>query len=235
MTVHGAKGLEAPIVILPDTCAAQKADEGLFISESGAPIWVGAEANDIAYSAALRLDAKARALREHRRLLYVALTRAQDRLVVAGAASGKHAAGHPDTAWYAVCEQAMTRLENAGAAQRVDVDGREIRRFGDAPELLLPAVLGDKDEAKLPQMAAQGGAASSRRRSACSRRRAFRPRPNHLCSRPSARGARTRLRRGTLIHLLFEALPDIPKKDRRKAAAGYLKRQLDLSLPGRRR
>ena len=54
----------------------------LFISDTGAPVWVGGEANDIAYSQVLRIDAKARALREHRRLLYVALTRAQDRLVV---------------------------------------------------------------------------------------------------------------------------------------------------------
>src|SRR5262249_30563575 len=87
MTVHGAKGLEAPIVILPDTCASHRNErDGVFLTEDGAPIWAGAKANDVEASAKLRALADARELREHRRLLYVALTRAQDRLIVCGAA-----------------------------------------------------------------------------------------------------------------------------------------------------
>ena len=80
MTVHGAKGLEAPIVILPDTCSAHRGDkDGLFISEDGAPLWPGSPRPTTRHSPPeLRALEDARALREHRRLLYVALTRAQD-------------------------------------------------------------------------------------------------------------------------------------------------------------
>src|SRR5262249_9711434 len=78
MTVHGAKGLQAPIVILPDTTSAPKYERnGLFFTADGAPVWAGPETGDTPETAVLRADSKARALREHRRLLYVALTRAQ--------------------------------------------------------------------------------------------------------------------------------------------------------------
>jgi ATP-dependent helicase/nuclease subunit A len=46
---------------------------------------------------------------------------------------------------------------------------------------------------------------------------------------PFGAGREERLRRGTLIHLLFEALPGIPKKDRKKAAMSYLEKQPDLT------
>ncbi|HTT82887.1 MAG TPA: double-strand break repair helicase AddA, partial [Rhizomicrobium sp.] len=86
MTVHGAKGLEADIVILPDTTtipegAARHAallydDDGVFfpMAETDAP--------DCVRSA--KAKAHEEALREHRRLLYVALTRAKDELHICG-------------------------------------------------------------------------------------------------------------------------------------------------------
>mgnify|MGYP000541192003 CR=1 FL=1 len=62
MTVHGAKGLEAPIVILPDTCSAHRGErDGVFITEDGAPIWAGPKTSDIELSARLRAIAEARA------------------------------------------------------------------------------------------------------------------------------------------------------------------------------
>ena len=40
MTVHGAKGLEAPIVILPDTAKRDKRDRGTFVTPEGLPaLW----------------------------------------------------------------------------------------------------------------------------------------------------------------------------------------------------
>ncbi len=122
MTVHGAKGLEAPIVILPDTCSAHGGErDGVFMTEDGAPIWAGSKSNDIELSANLRAVAEARALREHRRLLYVALTRAQDRLIVCGAFTGHpKSAGHTETSWYTVANSAMQRLVANGRAQEVE-------------------------------------------------------------------------------------------------------------------
>ncbi|THH34631.1 double-strand break repair helicase AddA [Aliishimia ponticola] len=85
MTVHGAKGLEAPIVILPD-CGQRKItirDEVLEIGET--PVWK--EPGDVKPEAiedalAQRKDAEER---ERKRLLYVAMTRAETWLIVAAA------------------------------------------------------------------------------------------------------------------------------------------------------
>jgi len=85
MTVHGAKGLEAPIVILPD-CAARKSDvkDEILLSKEG-PMWrVGAEDQPSAMTAVLETR-KAADQRERQRLLYVAMTRAETWLIVAGA------------------------------------------------------------------------------------------------------------------------------------------------------
>src|SRR5690606_33374828 len=139
MTVHGAKGLEAPIVILPDTCSAHRSDrDGVFITEDGAPIWAGSKSNDVDLSTRLRAVSEARALREHRRLLYVALTRAQDRLIVCGAFAGNpKSTGHAETSWYTVCRSAMARLAETGRVEEVQDGDRTILRFGAAPELLI--------------------------------------------------------------------------------------------------
>jgi len=233
MTVHGAKGLEAPVVILPDTCSAHRSDrEGLFITADGAPVWVGPKSGDVAFSERLRALAEARTLREHRRLLYVALTRAQDRLVVCGAFSG-HAkgAGRAETSWYTVCEKAMDRLEAKGAAQKIPEGEREIRRLGDAPELMLPAIMHAKDAA-LPAWLRQIAPVETRGRVLSPS--SISPRAEPPVMTPFGPGREEKLRRGRLIHLLFEALPDLPQKGRKKAAENYLKRQAGLAPADRK-
>ena len=94
MTVHGAKGLEAPIVILADTTTPPKGPKEprlLQLPIANAPpdtpdrlVWAGRKADDVAPVAAARAAAVRAAEDEYRRLLYVAMTRAADRLVVAG-------------------------------------------------------------------------------------------------------------------------------------------------------
>lgn len=88
MTVHAAKGLEARIVFLPDTCAKPggKHDPELFRlgGEDGALAWSPRAADDPALVAAAREEARRLATQEHRRLLYVAMTRAEERLYIAG-------------------------------------------------------------------------------------------------------------------------------------------------------
>ena len=83
--MHGAKGLEAPIVFLPDTMALPKTAETLLWTERDQlPLWrPRAELRGRRY-AAEREALRRRELQEYRRLLYVALTRAQDRLYVCG-------------------------------------------------------------------------------------------------------------------------------------------------------
>jgi ATP-dependent helicase/nuclease subunit A len=84
LTVHGAKGLEAPIVFLPDTLQMPQKNPLILWDESGLPLWlVARDAPPRAAQAALDL-AKRKRDQEYRRLLYVAMTRAADRLYICG-------------------------------------------------------------------------------------------------------------------------------------------------------
>ena len=128
MTVHGAKGLEAPIVILADTTTPpagppQRQPRLLRLATAGAPadapapwIWSGRRDDDVPLVANARLAASEAAENEHRRLLYVAMTRAADRLVVCGA-SGER--GKPPGCWYDLVHGALT----PGARKRPADDG----------------------------------------------------------------------------------------------------------------
>ncbi|WP_039018404.1 double-strand break repair helicase AddA [Halocynthiibacter namhaensis] len=85
MTVHGAKGLEAPIVILPDTAVKKNTVREEIFDIQGTPVW---KPNADATPPAVvdERDAIAeRQLEEKDRLLYVAMTRAEKWLIVAGA------------------------------------------------------------------------------------------------------------------------------------------------------
>ena len=114
MTVHGAKGLEAPVVILADTVARPEGSKDprlLPLPRPGAPhgapqplIWMPSRAGEPAAAAAAREKVRDEAAAEYRRLLYVALTRAADVLVIAGA-RGKTAA--PEGCWYQLVEGAL--------------------------------------------------------------------------------------------------------------------------------
>jgi ATP-dependent helicase/nuclease subunit A len=86
MTVHGAKGLQAPIVILPDTADRQNRDRDPVVDlEDGVPGWkmpAGAQPEPLAAAVQARGE---RAAQERLRLLYVAMTRAEVWLIVAAA------------------------------------------------------------------------------------------------------------------------------------------------------
>ncbi len=133
MTVHGAKGLEAPIVFLPDTCSSKSGRmPGSLLTTHDIDLpeqWSRAEpflwpVKGISSTAAIKdaREAMEDAEREERnRLLYVALTRARDRLYIAGF-EGKRPP-RPD-AWYSIISEALaTQL-----APAKDWDGRAVLR-----------------------------------------------------------------------------------------------------------
>ena len=104
MTVHGSKGLEAPIVILPDTEVRKgNSDSSQLIAlKEGGFLWKSSA--EIAPEAQLDAQAAAKefADQERMRLLYVALTRAEQWLVVAGAGDP----GKPGGSWYNLVAEA---------------------------------------------------------------------------------------------------------------------------------
>jgi ATP-dependent helicase/nuclease subunit A len=127
LTVHGSKGLEAPIVILPDTCATPGSgqhDRDL-LQAGVTPLWKLDKGRDDPVRAAARENGKLERMREYRRLLYVALTRARDRLVVCGY-EGKRETVDP-ARWYDLVEGAMSRLK---AVAFKEESGESILRYG---------------------------------------------------------------------------------------------------------
>ncbi len=115
MTVHGAKGLQAPIVILPDTLRKPKAGQTLFWlpapEDPGVLVPVfcpRAPLRSAAVAAAVAREAEAKA-EEENRLLYVALTRAEDELIICGA-EGKKAV--PEASWYTLVQDGFGRLDD---------------------------------------------------------------------------------------------------------------------------
>jgi ATP-dependent helicase/nuclease subunit A len=139
MTVHGAKGLEAPIVFLPDTCTTRSGERpgGLVAlpdlerpTRTAEPFcWPVKGTARTSGVRSARLAAEQREAEERNRLLYVALTRARDRLYVAGFEGTR---GRDRGCWYDLIVEALAptlaeardrngylvrRLETAQAAQ----------------------------------------------------------------------------------------------------------------------
>lgn len=111
MTVHGSKGLEAPMVVLADTTSLPRpAGNLLWTGEAGAalPLWIPAGVGCPASLAPLREAAWRDTLAEYDRLLYVGLTRARTRLLVCGVAPTRGKL--PPDSWYAVCRRALLAM-----------------------------------------------------------------------------------------------------------------------------
>ena len=103
MTVHGAKGLEAPIVILPDTADRNPRDrDEIYVLPGDVPVWKTGADDSPAVIEQVRAARRARTEQESLRLLYVALTRARAWLIVAGAGAAKS-----EAAWYRLVTQGM--------------------------------------------------------------------------------------------------------------------------------
>lgn len=107
MTVHGSKGLQAPVVILPDTVEIPKSKDILLWQEHVFPFWPSTSANDDMLCRQLRQLRKDAELAEYRRLLYVALTRAEDRLYICGATGREKA---HEQSWYHLIREGLTPM-----------------------------------------------------------------------------------------------------------------------------
>ena len=221
MTVHGAKGLEAPLVILADTMtppAGPKQPRLLQLSRK-AVIWAGRKADNSPAMANARRAALTEAGDEYRRLLYVAMTRAADRLIVCGADGERK---RPDGCWYDLIRRALDPY----LIEETDGD-EKVRRFRKTAvtAITAPAAL-TKTPTKLerpefPLWLRQTAPIQSSRPAPLSPSSAF----AQDISRAAPEAARDRqkaLQRGQIVHRLMQSLPDLPQAARRPALERYL-------------
>jgi ATP-dependent helicase/nuclease subunit A len=222
MTVHGAKGLEANTVILADTTTPPGGprDPRLLRLDNGALVWATARANDVDAMMDARALAQQDARDEYRRLLYVAMTRAAERLVICGT-RGKNKI--PDGCWYQLVENAMA---DKCISEPADDGSGEVLRYrkgghpsADVQKKNVPAAI---KPASVPSWLYTDA------RSGVSRPRVITPSSveDDDVARPFASAANTNaLLRGTLVHRLLQSLPDIPTARRARAAEEYLARK----------
>ncbi|KAA2315462.1 double-strand break repair helicase AddA [Pseudooceanicola sediminis] len=120
MTVHGAKGLESPIVILPETLISAPRFEDKVVPAGSVPLWSMSQGEAPAAYRALREEKIERLTQERDRLLYVAMTRAEKWLIVAGAGTeGKSGAD-----WYSRIRDSMIEM---GAGEHEHPGGQGLR------------------------------------------------------------------------------------------------------------
>lgn len=233
MTVHGSKGLQAPIVILADATGAP-GDPGDLVLEDDAGGLAGTRSRVVPLPplgkdekkgpiAAAAESKKRAALQEHWRLMYVAMTRAEEALFIGGSLNRREAKkGLPhEDSWYA---RLATLFEREPIDDPVWCWRRE---WGERAEPLVPEddVLGAGMEPlpSLPGWMTTPIGPEPRP-----------PRPLAPSSAGEDKGAepplppeaaRDAARRGSLIHALLERLPDVPVSERMAAARGWLARQ----------
>jgi len=224
MTVHGSKGLQAPIVFLPDTVQAPVQMPSLLWPErADLMLWRPSKGAGEPLCEAARAAAKSKRDQEYRRLLYVALTRAEDRLYVAGWRGKRDQAG----SWYDLIDAGLQTLGRVEALPTPP-----------GHEPFAPSLVHDTPQTKPPKLddkpVAEGLSDEALPEFA------LRPRPNEpspprplVASRPSqpepaatsplgADSDTTRFQRGLLIHRLMQSLPDLAQDAREPAARRFL-------------
>jgi ATP-dependent helicase/nuclease subunit A len=228
MTVHGAKGLEAPIVFVPDTMQLPDQRPRLLWTEAeGLPLWRPHADYATQSHTAERQALRRRELQEYRRLLYVALTRARDRLYICGWQTLRAANGAET--WHTLCRAGLTGLAHPFAFDTSPLIGETDGWSGEGLRLAAEqSAAPTRDSASAasafpgPPPAWLGAPAP--------------PEPDPpkplLPSQPSgsepatlsplAAGGRDRFKRGLLVHRLLQTLPEFPADERDAAARRFL-------------
>ena len=164
-------------------------------------------------------------MQEYRRLLYVAMSRAQDRLYICGWQTRESAA---EESWYALCRSGLSGIATPfsfDATGLIGADGwcgeglrlanpQAVLPVRDGPAATIPAAR------PLPSWVRQPPPAEPDPPRPLSPSRPSQAEPPTIS--PLAVGQRDRFKRGLLVHRLLQSLPELPIEEREAAARRFL-------------
>lgn len=231
MTVHGSKGLQSPIVILPDTLRSKAYTPGqidkrlLWPEKTGleTPLFSPRRETDFDLYQETFQSLQARSDEEYRRLLYVALTRAEDRIYITG-----HQGKQPPLAdsWYTYCARAFDAMDDIQ-----EIEDPLLSPYGhkQIQRLYNPHM----EEAKPPETKSVPDKQAPPEPDWLLKPAPVEPSPPRpfAPSRPAVQdpailspleNTAKRFRRGNLTHKLLQFLPELAMEKRGKAAKLYL-------------
>lgn len=232
ITVHGAKGLQAPIVIMPDTTTVPIQSPRL-LWHNGILLWPPVRDNEEKFCRQARAAANQLKSEEYRRLLYVAMTRAEDRLYVCGwrgRAEGNNGKEKKNAAWYdlvadglrGIAEPVEFEMTNRYGLDFVGSGLRyETAQTAPAETAAAVATLPPKVDVE-PWMTTPPPAEPSPPRPLAPSRPSG---ENPPVNSPLIYGDQSRFQRGLLIHRLLQTLPELRSTERRPACRRFLQRQ----------
>ena len=221
MTVHGAKGLEAPIVFLTDTCKAPDGrlnDKVQWSNDDAAPavLWAPYAENRCQTFTDWMERERIEREREYRRLLYVAMTRARDRLYITGFEDSK---GRSPGCWYDLVQPVVESL----GSEVTLANGDRVWRYETIQEADVKPGKGAQLQALIAAPPAWLNQAAPLEPTPSNPLQPSRPSPEA----PPAAGPfdaqdLSRFKRGLLVHKLLETLPALHPDKRAAAAASWL-------------
>jgi ATP-dependent helicase/nuclease subunit A len=236
MTAHGAKGLEASVVFLVDTATSPVDTTRMRLihlplgnaapNTPGVTVWAGRKADDPDIVAQARANMLTEVENEYRRLLYVAMTRAADRLIVGGCQPGNVRDVKP-TSWYGLIREGLA--SSSLLPETIDTPHGPVTRYmraEDAAHLRISSstepdqpdlVTGTPDWLRVK---APGTHPDTMRLRPSDDGQDFTPEVSNETSNDRARA----LQRGTLVHRLLQSLPDVSQERRRDVATAFLAR-----------
>jgi ATP-dependent helicase/nuclease subunit A len=226
LTVHGAKGLEAPIVFLPDTMGLPDHRVDVLWSEpDGLPLWQPPGGHAAPFHVAEKAAWRRRQLEEYRRLLYVGLTRAQDRLYICGWETRRKPG---DDCWHALCRIGLAEVAQPFAFDTKALigddgwsgEGLRLESAQLAPAMGESAMAAAPAAARLPDWVRRPPPAEPD-----PPRPLVPSRPNEdkpAAFSPLALRGRDRFKRGLLVHRLLQSLPELAASERDATARRYL-------------
>ena len=219
MTIHGSKGLESPIVVLPDMLKSKNMPDPLIeISNDNGSLLVKSAhtENTLAADVIVRAKdaAKIKSQEEENRLLYVALTRAEEGLLIAGYEASR--IREIEGSWYQICRDALENID--GVQPRKDETGLALVTAQTAPvkEQILDQEKQAPDPHPLPSWLDQAAPEE-----------ALPPRPlspsrfshDDQAASPSGVNRQMAMLRGSITHRLLEILPGLDADAQDRAAS----------------